>query len=156
MKKLEIEIPEGKEIDWQESAKQEKIVFKDKQLTYDDMCDKLFDKGHYLIGGNGNIRFVNWANACPNNAATQHQLECILAKNKLTNCARYLNGDWDTFITDNHYIIWMNPTVRVLHIEHSTLCSEHSTIIFKSKELARQAIQILGEETVKLALTALY
>ena len=30
-KELKITIPEGQEIDWQESAKQEKIVFKKKE-----------------------------------------------------------------------------------------------------------------------------
>ena len=157
MNKIEIEIPNDKEIDWEASAKQKQIVLKNKQLTYEDVCIKLFDKEHYYIDVNGDLRLlVDAANDCPNNASTKHQLECILAKNKLANVARYLNGDWDNFINDRHYIIWMNPAGKNLHIEHSSLSSEHSTVIFKSKELAQQAIKILGEETVKLALTALY
>lgn len=32
-KELKVQIPEGQEIDWQESAKQEKIVFKKKEDT---------------------------------------------------------------------------------------------------------------------------
>ena len=53
MKKLEIEIPNDKEIDWEESAKQKQIVFKDKQLTYQDVCNKLFDEEHYCIDSEG-------------------------------------------------------------------------------------------------------
>ena len=39
---LTIEIPDGKIVDWDESKKQNKIVLKDKQLTYSDACRKLF------------------------------------------------------------------------------------------------------------------
>ena len=158
MNKIEIEIPNDKEIDWEASAKQKQIVLKNKQLTYEDVCKELFKNGYcyaysYEILANGiNMDIAD----SPLNASTKHQLECILAKNKLANVARYLNGDWDNFINDRHYIIWMNPTGKNLHIAHSSLSSEHSTVIFKSKELAQQAIKILGEETVKLALTALY
>jgi hypothetical protein len=156
MNKLEIEIPDDKEIDWEASAKQKQIVFKDKQLTYEDICYKLFVKRHYYADSEGDIHFVKGINASPNNASTKHQLECILAKNKLANVARYLNGDWASFFTDKHYIIWMHPGTRSLHIEQANLSSEYSTIIFKSKELAQQAIEILGEEVVKLALESLY
>jgi hypothetical protein len=156
MNKIEIEIPNDKEIDWEASAKQKQIVFKDKQFTYEDVCKKLFERGHYHTDGNGNIHFVNWTNECPNNASTQHQLECILAKNQLANTARYLNSEWDNYLTDLYYIIWMHPRIRSLHVEQANFSSECSTVIFKSRELAQQAIEILGEETVKLALEPLY
>ena len=159
MKKLEIEIPNGKEIDWEASAEQERIVFKDKQFTYDDMCQKLFRNGYCFIGTFGQI-VTNGRNENyridPSNAKTTHQLECILAKNKLANVARYLNGDWASFSNDRHYIICMRPATKSLHTEQAQLSSEYSTVIFKSAKLAQQAIEILGEETVKLALEPLY
>lgn len=161
MKKLEIEIPNNKEIDWEASAKQKQIVFKDKQLTYEGICDKLFKEGHYHTDNNGDICFVDWTNNCPNNASTKHQLECILAKNKLANCARFLNGKWKEY-EDNHssvykYIIWYNLRIDTLAIEESHNYVQYTgNIIFKSKELAQQAIEILGEKTVKLALEPLY
>ena len=158
MRKLEIEIPNNKEIDWEASAKQKQIVFKDKQLTYEDVCKELFKNGYcyaysHAILANGINRDMA---SSPLNAKTKHQLECILAKNKLANTAKYLNGKCDNFINDKHYIIWMNPVGKNLHIKHSTLSSEHSTIIFKSVELAKQAIEILGEDTIRLALEPLY
>lgn len=162
MKKLEIEIPNNKEIDWVESAKQEKIVFKDKQLTYEDVCDKLFAKEHYYTDINGDLRFMlGNANDCPNNASTKHQLECILAKNKLANVARYLNGDWENYENDHasvgKYIIWYNIRTDTLVIIRSRDYTQYTgNIIFKSEELAQQAIEILGQETVKLALEPLY
>lgn len=160
MKKLEIEIPNDKEIDWEESAKQKQIVFKDKQLTYEDVCDKLFDKGHYHTDGNGDIHFVSWINDCPNNASTKHQLECIIAKNKLANVARYLNGEWKSYEKScavSKYIIWYNINENRLNISKThNYCEYTGNIIFKSQELAKQAIKILGEKTVKLALEPLY
>ena len=164
MKKLEIEIPNDKEIDWEASAKQKQIVFKNKHLTYEDVCQKLFRNGYCYVTVDGHIRAdgrnKNLTNE-PTNAATTHQLECILAKNKLANVARYLNGEWKEY-ENNHssvykYIIWYNLRTDTLVIEDSHNYTQYTgNIIFKSEELASQAIEILGEETVKLALTPLY
>jgi hypothetical protein len=158
MKKLEIEIPNDKEIDWEASAKQKQIVLKDKQLTYEDVCESLFDKGHYYTDGNGNILFVNWTNECPNNASTQHQLECILAKNKLANVARYLNGEWTKKEQEEspNWVIFFNALLNQIIIQKTSLYSEQTNVLFKYKELAQQAIEILGEDTIKLALEPLY
>lgn len=160
MSKIEIEIPVGKEVDWEASAKQKQLVFKDKQLTYEDVCDKLFDKGHYHTDGNGDIRFVSWINDCSNNASTKHQLECILAKNKLANVARYLNGKWKPSKTiDGHfdaYVLFATPNKNFIGYAKIHDCAYNSNVLFKSIEVAQQAIEILGEETIKLALEPLY
>ena len=162
MNKIEIQIPQGKEIDWQESAKQEKIVFKEKQLTYGNVCEKLFSKGHYYTNTAGQIGFCSEvSDTCPNNATSKHQLECILAKNKLANVARYLNGNWEKYENDHtsipKYIIWYNIRNNELWVEESHNYVQYTgNIIFKSKELAQQAIEILGEKTIKYALTPLY
>lgn len=160
MKKLEIEIPNDKEIDWEASAKQKQIVFKNKQLTYEDVCDKLFAKGHYHTDDNGDICFVDWTNDCPNNASTKHQLECILAKNKLANVARYLNGDWKPGETKlghfDAYVLYVTPNKDYIGCIKIHQCAHNSNVLFKSQELAQQAIKILGEDTIKLALEPLY
>lgn len=161
MNKIEIEIPNDKEIDWEASAAQKQIVFKNKQQTYKSICDKLFNDGHYYIDSNGGIRFFKVVNDCPSNASTIHQLECILAKNKLANIARYLNGKWKEYENTHNsvlkYIIWYNIRNNELRIEETHNYVQYTgNIIFKSKELAQQAIEILGEETIKLALEPLY
>jgi hypothetical protein len=136
MKKLEIEIPDDKEIDWEASAKQKQIVFKDKQLTYEDVCKELFKKEHYFTDVNGLIiRHTGaYVNDCPNNATTKHQLECILAKNKLANVARYLNGEWtkkEQEISPN-WVIYFNPLItKKLIIDKTSLYSEQTNIVFK-------------------------
>ena len=163
MKKLEIEIPNGKEIDWAASAEQERIVFRDKQLTYEDMCQKLFKGTYCFIDVCGQIVEYGRNENCrihPSNAKTKHQLECILAKNKLANVARYLNGDWEWELGSHEAFFIMDRSYKEntidLYIDKYTCYSERANVLFKSRESAQQAIEILGEETVKLALTALY
>lgn len=159
MKKLEIEIPNDKEIDWEASAKQKQIVFKDKQLTYTDVCKRLFKKEHYFIDTNGSLCCaIESANTCPNNASTKHQLECILAKNKLANCAVYLNNGWKPDLyTDNGFCIVLDGYNNLVIDSCGVLCPYSlGKVIFKSRELAKQALEILGEETIRLALEPLY
>lgn len=163
MKKLEIEIPNDKEIDWVASAKQERIVLKDKQLTYEDVCKELFKNGYCYINEDGmamadghNERYVDE----PNNATTRHQLECVLAKNKLANIARFLNGKWKPCKNNlghfDAYVLFCTPNKDYVGCTKIQDCAYNSNVLFKSSELARQAIEVLGEETVKLALEPLY
>lgn len=164
---LTIEIPNDKVVDWDESKKQNKIVFRDKQLTYEDVCKKLFvGKDFYFICGTDSIvkgkasdsditRFLLDAN----NAPSKHQLECILAKNKLATVAKYLNGEWVPDKTDlghfNAWVLFATPDKDYIGYSRITDCAHNSNALFKSPELAQQAVKILGEETIKLALEPL-
>lgn len=52
---LKIQIPEGQEIDWQESAKQEKIVFKKKNpkpRSWEEYCEYHRNELHFVSGYN--------------------------------------------------------------------------------------------------------
>jgi len=158
---LTIEIPDGKIVDWDESKKQNKIVLKDKQLTYKDVCEKLFEnKYRFYTSENGDINSIplHYANNCichKNNATTAHQLECLLAKNQLANVAVYLNNGWKPDKCSDIYYInnYHGNLVVYLTKEECSMCLGQS--IFKTEELAQQAIEILGEKTVKLALEQL-
>lgn len=156
---LTIEIPDGKIVDWDESKKQNKIVLKDKRLTYSDACRKLFvGYGWFFTDAEGGIHHTLGGNtySCANNSATKHQLECILAKNKLANVAKYLNDGWNPTVGDTAWYIisYSHNNIDIVDadFQHSH-CS--SRIIFKTKEFAQQAMEILGEETIKLALEPL-
>ena len=154
---LTIEIPEGKIVDWEESKKQNKIVFKDKQLTYRDVCKKLLGSNFYFIGDNGSIVGTT-CGFTPNCAKTEHQLECILAKNQLANVAKYLNDGWKPNFSDRlRVFVIYNEDDITLKVDYlnSLYARDMGHTIFKSKERAKQAIKILGEETVKLALEPL-
>lgn len=160
MNKLEINIPEGMEIDWEASAKQKQIVLKNKykQFTYKDVCEKLFKNGHYFMDKVGLIYESDLPAYDPNAATYPRQLKCILAKNKLANVAVYLNDGWKPDLeSDCGYGITLDYDGN-LSIDHcGVLCPFSSgKVIFKSKKLAQEAIEILGKETVKLALTPLY
>ena len=159
---LTIEIPEGKEIDWKESEKQNRIILKDKQLTYENVCKKLFEhKEVFYIGTDGIIYNepycdIEGAICQKNNATTEHQLECILAKNKLANVAKYLNDGWKPLHDSSIFLLIETKTgILAYEVANGSSASRCGSIWFKSQELAQQAIEILGEETVKLALEPL-
>lgn len=164
---LTIEIPNGKIVDWEESKKQNKIVLKDKQLTYNDVCKKLFSKHCYFIDKDGSVEHIFVYNELTtmdkNNATTEHQLECIIAKNQLANVAKYLNDGWKPVYNTQYprlnKDVWtiscsLNGVLPKKVMENSAAFGA-GIILFKSEKIAQQAIEILGEETVKLALEPL-
>lgn len=158
-KEFKVIIPEGMEID-KENSTFECIKFKKKKVTYDDIYKYLFnDKQVFFIGSDGRIvsgklQIVNLTD--PNNCTSEKQAQKLLAINKLMNVAKYLNGDWkpsfNYSIGKLNYFICYDAFNKNLTINSDViLCS--TVIYFKSEELARQAIDILGEETIKLALS---
>lgn len=156
-KELQIIPPEGYEID-KENSTLEKIIFKkvEEKLTYEKVADKLFtNEDHYYIDEDGNIikSHIGWQ--CPNVAPTEHQLQRLLALNKLMNVAHYLNGGWEPNWKDNSegkYCIIFNGFICTVE---NNVWASHGGVVFKSMELAEQAIEILEEETIKLALGVL-
>lgn len=158
MKKLEIEIPNDKEIDWEASVRQKQIVLKDKQLTYEDVCEELFKNGHYYIDTIGEIYKEDMPGYDSNAATSEHQLECILAKNQLANIAVHLNNGWKPNLDIDYGYCIVFDSFHDFAIDHCAVLCVNSLgkVMFKSRELAQQAIEILGEETVKLALEPLY
>lgn len=160
---LTIEIPDGKIVDWDESKKQNKIVLKDKQLTYKEICKKLFvNKEFFFTNNTGVIESSSPVSEeylinAVNNSTSYHQLECIMAKNMLANVAKYLNGKWNPTNTESVIYYLSMDLDKHIFVTSSSIYGAHylSNILFKSKELAQQAIEILGKETVKLALEPL-
>ena len=92
-KELKIQAPEGYEID-REKSTLDCIKFKliKKDITYEDVCNKLFKHCYYFTNERGGINFYNGKNKTDaNNAITSHQLKRILALNQLLNIAEYYN-----------------------------------------------------------------
>lgn len=161
---LTIEIPDGKIVNWDESKKQNKLVLKDKQLTYKDICGALYkDKIVYytdMNGGIDNMPFSELTEDTPydsNNATIEHQLECILAKNQLANVAMFLNNGWAPNYDKEDYgwFIYYHEYSNKLYFSVSDKFEYNNNVLFKSKELAQQAIEILGKEIVMRAVEPL-
>lgn len=93
-KEIKIKVPEGYEID-KENSTFECIKLKPiKKLTYKDVAEELFFEGLFAIDFNGEIRHANSSSnsQCDrNNATNKKQLERLLALNQLLNIAEYYN-----------------------------------------------------------------
>ena len=93
-KEIKINIPEGYEID-EENSTFECIKFKPikKELTYEDIAEELFsDIGFYIISNGGIIPFDKTVGKDDkNNATNKNQLERLLSLNQLLNIAEYYN-----------------------------------------------------------------
>lgn len=162
MKTQELKIvpPEGYEIDWDNSS-MNTIRFKPikKKITYQDVKEELFadTKEHYIEYA-GNIYPSRTIRCSGENiilATSKNQIEQLLALNKLMNVAKYLNGDWEPDFTDTDKQKWFidyNSKESILGTDFTFGVYRHSNVYFKSGELARQAIEILGEEEVKKSL----
>lgn len=161
MKEQVIQIPDTLEV---KEIKAGKIILveKEKKLTYEGVADKIFPNGayHYYIDSNSiicNIRNYSSNYKLSNNALSIKQLEKLLAINKLMNVAKYLNGDWQPDWNDDNikYFIELDCLDNKLNI--ARISSFNCSIVyFKSEELVKQAIEILGEDTIRLALCTDY
>lgn len=159
-KEMKIVPPEGYEID-KENSTFECVKFKPikKDLTYEDVAIKLFCNNHcFHINQRGVITYCekvfDYVSQMPNNCTSEKQAGKLLAINKLMNVAKYLNGedwkpDWDN---EDELKYFINKNRAGIYVSRNN-CNNFSIVYFKSKEDAQQAIEILGEETIRLALS---
>ena len=104
-KELKVQIPEGQEIDWQESAKQEKIVFKKKDTkprSWKEYCEQQIANkkhGYYINDINYNSVTIiwhemtetdNWKNVLP----SKELAEAFIAMMQLMSLRQAWIGDW--------------------------------------------------------------
>ena len=128
---IKIQAPEGMEIDKQHSTF-ECIKFKPKSVTYDDIQNKI-------------MPYTNTVFTTP-----MHKQKCITFR-KLLEVAAYLNGDWEPDWNNQDqikYFIVYNNLKKIFEIENYRYLKMY-TVYFSSKENARKAIQIIGEEELK-------
>lgn len=157
-KEFKIQVPEGYEID-KENSTFERIKFKpiEKVKTYEDVAEKLFlNKGIFFIDISGCIDYYKCILLSnyeyPNNYTSEKQAKKLLAINKLMNVAKYLNGNWKPNWNSgaSKYFLFINQgDIKISDVAYCI----RSDVYFKSSELAEQAIEILGEDTIKLALS---
>lgn len=156
-KVIKIEIPEGYEID-KEKSTFEKIVFKPKKESCEDVYRRLFcEKRVYYFNKYGKIEgtiLYKSGYKDLNNCTSESQAKKLLAINMLLNVAKYLNEgwqpDWNNYI-EKKYTIYIEKNTKVsIDVNY---CINRGIVYFKTEKLAQKAIDILGEETIKLALS---
>ena len=113
-----------------------------KPLTYDDIITELSKNETNIIHGRTYHSFK--------------QFEKEDAIHKLLNVAKYLNEDWQPDWNDTTEIKYFIGLCNGM-INTSFICNYRSMdVYFRSAKLAKQAIEILGEDTIKLALSTNY
>lgn len=154
--------PEGYKLD-KEKSTLDNLFFIGK-INYNYISEKLFkEKNFYYITYDGDIRKVREASSSSlschmtdkNNCTSKKQAEKLLAINMLLNVAKYLNGDWKPNWNDDNekkYTISLDRNNKKINITWNVLVNK-CPVYFKTEELAQKAIDILGEETIKLALS---
>ena len=139
-KEVKIQVPEGYEID-KENSTFECIKFKKKDLTLTEIFNESVNPTY-------NIEL-----AC----STAAHMDKINAINNLIFVAKYLNDGWvPDFknISPYKYCICVDYNNKICVDFHKL--TSIGIVYFKSEELALQAIEILGEETIKQALSNNY
>ena len=141
-KELKIQVPEGCEID-KENSTFECIKFKQiKDTTYEDICNNLFKSGYY-INNSGKIVCVSDFNESAkkdkNNATNKKQLERLLALNQLLNIAEYYNQLHAKEDYKQYYIVYH------MTIGYKVYCYDEGAIpgmvvIFNKREDAQAVI----------------
>lgn len=155
-KEIKITVPEGYEID-KENSTFECIKFKKKAISYRDICHSMTDAddGFYYISGSmithDDRKHYNdfWMVGAP----SYNQIAQIVALNKLMNVARYLNKKtliWD-YNDQAKWYIYYGHREGALGLSCNGIL-QSSNVYFDSEAHAKQAIEILGEDTIKTAL----
>lgn len=159
MKQIIIEIPDNCEL--KQNGNTYTIVEKEKKLTYEDVSEKLFlnrEVVHFNDAGEIETSTCEVGHSYPTNCTSEKQAEKLLAINKLMNVAKWLNDGWQPDWNDwaqSKYYIYCSNSPSILMIDSVTI-RQGNFVYFKSKKLAMKAIEILGEETIRLAICTDY
>lgn len=119
-------------------------------ITYDDICKKLFfHKDTYYLDHN---QISSWVQTSSNyndfdNCTSIAQAKRMIAFNKLQNIAKYLNGGWKpNFDIDDEK--WNINKENDRFIEMYTRTLNKASVYFKSQELTKEAIRLMGKDSL--------
>lgn len=148
-KELKVNVPEGYEID-KENSTFECIKFKPifvDTLTYKEVCCAIIKPPFYYINNFGGISSVGKNDihtqiTDKNNAYCKKQLQKVLAINQLFNIAKYYNGDWEPDWQKDYnykfYIIYTHHE-QMYMVSYDTYL-KCNVVYFKNKEDAQAVI----------------
>lgn len=150
MEELRIIIPENQEIDWQESAKQEKIVFKPKTFkpkSWEEYCNTKYSG--YYIDLNSNIEFAEDktyhldTEKEKNLLPTKELAESFLAMMQLMSLRQAWIGDWKPDYYMNMAFNWgieYEPNPGIFSIENHCR-TNGGGLTFPTKEMAEEFLE---------------
>lgn len=122
-----------------------------KPITYDDILKELYlNKTAYWVCGENAIskreqRTREYKDSV--NCTSKAQARRMAAFNKLQNIAKYLNGDWKPDF-NRHDEKWNINKEGGTFIEMYTRTLNKASVYFKSQELTKEAIRLMGEESL--------
>ena len=122
-----------------------------KPITYDDICKDLFyNKDAYYLDESNKVS--SWVMTSSNyndfdNCTSIAQAKRMIAFNKLMNIAKYLNGDWKPSF-DRDDAKWNINKEGDTYIEMYTRTLNKSGVYFKSQELTKEAIRLMGKDSL--------
>lgn len=121
-----------------------------KPITYDDICKDLFyNKDAYYLDESNKIS--SWAMTSSNyndfdNCTSIAQAKRMIAFNKLQNIAKYLNGGWKPNFKDHSKNWYINKDILFgVTFNYTT---NQGTVYFKNADLAEEAIQLMGKDSL--------
>lgn len=119
-------------------------------ITYDDICRALFynNKIYWAYENGINSDRASQSNYKDNdNCTSEGQVKRMVAFNKLMNIAKYLNGDWKPDF-DGDEEKWNINKDGDTFIEMYTRTLNKACVYFKSRELTKKAISLMGKESL--------
>ena len=119
-------------------------------ITYDDVLKELYYKKTAYWVSSSNIKHATTGEGSYNdinNCASEAQCKRMVAFNKLQNIAKYLNNGWyPDFPGSNNYTICKNYACGYSLIGNRKC--QAGAIYFRTKDLANEAIRLMGEESL--------
>ena len=119
-------------------------------ITYDDVLKELYYKKNAYWVSSSNINHATAGEGFYNdinNCASEAQCKRMVAFNKLQNIAKYLNKGWNPdFPGSNNYTICKNYADGYSLIGNRKC--QAGAIYFRTKDLANEAIRLMGEESL--------
>ena len=119
-------------------------------ITYDDVLKELYYKKTAYWVSSSNIKHTTTVEGSYNdinNCASKAQCKRMVAFNKLQNIAKYLNKGWNPdFPGSNNYTICKNYACGYSIIGNRKC--QAGAIYFRTKDLANEAIRLMGEESL--------
>lgn len=118
-------------------------------ITYDDICKKLFfnKTAYWVRGKNIEEGVIRESYNDSDNCTSMAQVKRVVAFNKLQNIAKYLNKGWKPDFCSPEKKWAIIKSVEGFSPKYIRMIND-ANIYFRDKDLANEAIRLMGEESL--------